>query len=479
MNVLSHLEPGNVFRFFEEICAIPHGSRAVQAVSDYCAAFARERGLEYHQDASGNIIIIKPAAPGYEDAAPVILQGHLDMVCEKEPDCAKDMAKEGLDLEVSGDYISARCTTLGGDDGIAVAMALAALDARDLPHPRLEAVFTADEEIGMLGAAALDVSPLKGRKLLNIDSEEEGVFTVSCAGGNVTECLLPLSRASFDGAVLTLKVSGLQGGHSGVEIHKGRANANMLMGRVLRRVAKAAPMRIVSVDGGKKDNAIPALCQAVIVTRDTDAARSAVREMAAIFAGEYRVTDPGVSVTAEAGQAQQLPMSRESGDHVMAMLTCLPDGVQVMSADIPGLVQTSLNLGVLATGAEELKASFCVRSSVESQKEMLVDRLAAMMEALGGKIETSGDYSGWEYLADSPLREGMVEVYRDQYGKEPDIRAIHAGVECGILSGKLPGLDCVSFGPDLLEIHTPRERMSISSVQRVWNFLLEVLRRSK
>ena len=480
MNVLSNLEPKSVFRFFEEMCTIPHGSRNTKAISDWCVAFARERGLEHHQDSHNNVIIIKEATPGYEDAPALILQGHLDMVCEKEPDCSKDMEKEGLDLMVEGDFVTAKGTTLGGDDGIAVAMALAILDADDIPHPRLEAVFTVDEEIGMQGAVAMDVSSLQGRQLLNLDSEEEGVFTVSCAGGNVSACLLPVARAPFQGEGLTVTVSGLRGGHSGTEIHKGRANANMLMGRLLQAMAAATDLRIVAVDGGLKDNAIPVRAQARVVVADASAAQAAAREMGDYFAAEYRVTDPGVAVTvavetAPAGEA----MDDASTGKVLCMLTCLPNGVQVMSADIQGLVQTSLNLGILATEGDTVRASFCVRSSVDSQKEMLKARLGCLMEQLGGCVEFSGDYSGWEYRADSPLRDRMVEVFTEQYGKAPRIEAFHAGVECGIFSGKLPGLDCVSTGPDLLEIHTPREKMSVSSVQRVWKFLLEVLRRSK
>ena len=478
MNVLSHLEPRNVFRFFEDLCAIPHGSGNTKAISDYCVAFAKERGLEHYQDSDNNIIIIKQATPGYESAAPMILQGHLDMVCEKEPDCAKDMDREGLDLAVEGDFVTARGTTLGGDDGIAVAMALAILDAGDIPHPRLEAVFTVDEEIGMLGAVSLDVSPLKGRQLLNLDSEVEGVFTVSCAGGNVSTCQLPITRAPFQGSALTLTIGGLQGGHSGTEIHKGRANSNMLMGRLLQAMAGATDLRIVAVNGGLKDNAIPIKTQAQVLVADAAAARAAAQEMAACFAVEYRVTDPNVAVAVEdggAGEAMDAPSTRK----VLCLLTCSPNGVQVMSADIQGLVQTSLNLGILATQNSLVRASFCVRSSVESQKEMLKARLATLMEQLGGSVEFFGDYSSWEYRADSPLRDRLVAVFQEQYHRDPSIEAIHAGVECGIFSGKLPGLDCVSIGPDLLEIHTPRERMSISSVQRLWSFVLEVLKRSK
>ena len=468
MNVLEQLEPKSVFRFFEEMCAIPHGSRNTKAVSDWCADFAQARGLEYHQDGDNNIIIIKEATPGYEAAAPMILQGHLDMVCEQTADCQKDMSREGLDLAVDGDFVYAKDTTLGGDDGIAIAMALALLDAEELPHPRLEAVFTVDEEIGLLGAASIDVAPLKGRQMLNLDSEAEGIFTVSCAGGNTSACRLPLTRAPFDGAGVTIAVGGLTGGHSGAEIHKGRANANVLMGRILRAAARRTELRLLRVDGGLKDNAIPVACTAQVVAAEPQAVMDAVREMEAALRNEYRVTDPELWIRAEASAPAERPMDERSTRQVLCMLSCLPNGVQA-----------SLNLGILATAETSLRASFCGRSSVDSQREMLKDRLACLMEELGGTVEFAGDYTGWQYREDSPLRERMAEVFREQYGKEPKIEAIHAGLECGVFAGKLPGLDCVSIGPDLFEIHTPRERLSISSVQRIWNFVVEVLKRSK
>ncbi len=479
MGVLDGLEPREVFHWFEELSAIPRGSGNTRAVSDWCAAFGRERGLECHQDGLGNVILIKPATPGYEGAAPLILQGHLDMVCEKEPACPKDMARDGLDLAVEGDYVSARGTTLGGDDGIAVAMALAILDSGELPHPRLEAVFTVDEEVGMLGAAGLDVAPLQGRTLLNLDSEDEGVFTVSCAGGNVTRCVLPVDRAPFDGAGLEIRVDGLQGGHSGTEIHKGRANADVLLGRLLRAAAARTEVRLYSAEGGLKDNAIPVQAAARIVAADPEAARSAVEALAAALREEHRVTDPGLTVAVGAWEPEGLPLDGPSTCRALCLLTCAPNGVQAMSADIPGLVQTSLNLGILTTGERELSAAFCVRSSVDSQKEMLKDRLSCLMEQLGGRAEFSGDYPGWAFRADSPLRERMVAIFRAQYGHEPKVEAIHAGVECGLLAGKLPGLDCVSIGPELLEIHTPRERMSVASVQRTWKLVTELLRQWK
>lgn len=479
MNVLANLEPKNVFRFFEEMSGIPRGSGNTKAVSDWCAAFARERGLEYHQDADNNIIIIKEATPGYEQAEPVILQGHLDMVCEKEPGCTKDMETEGLDLEVDGDYVRAKGTTLGGDDGIAVAMALAVLDAKDLPHPRLEAVFTVDEEIGLLGAGSLDVSPLKGRKMLNMDSEAEGIFTVSCAGGNNTISLLPLARTAFDGAGLTITVGGLTGGHSGSEIDKGRANANMLMGRVLQDLALHTGLRLAEVHGGLKSNAIPVETVATIVVSDVQAARSAVLAMEKTLQNEYHVTDPRLFLRAEDAPVSDTPMDAATTEKVICLLTCLPNGIQAMSPDIPGLVQTSLNLGILTTESETLRGVSSLRSSVDSQKEMLKRRLACLLAQLGGRVVFEGEYTGWQYQEHSPLRELMVQVYTEQYGEAPRVEAIHAGLECGLFAGKIPGLDCVSIGPNLLEIHTPRERMSISSVQRLWKFLVEVLKRSK
>lgn len=479
MAVLDQLEPKNVFRFFEQMCAIPHGSYNTKAVSDWCVAFAKERGLEHYQDEMNNVILIKEASAGYEEAQPVILQGHLDMVCEKAPGCEKNMAREGLDLAVEGDYIYAEGTTLGGDDGIAVAMALAALEDESLPHPRLEVILTTEEEVGMDGAMALEVSPIRGRKLLNLDSEAEGVFTVSCAGGSMAACALPVARAPFGGDILRVRVAGLTGGHSGAEIHKGRANANMLLGRLLRAMAAETELRLVSADGGLKDNAIPVAAEAVVAAADGRKAKAASERMAACFQTEYRRSDPMLTVTAEEAAAAWLPMDASSTERTVCLLACAPNGVQTMSQDIHGLVQTSLNLGILKTEENAVTASFCIRSSVDSEKEMLKDRLACLLAQLGGRVSFSGEYPGWAYRPDSPLRELMTEVYREQYGREPKVEAIHAGLECGLLAGKLPGLDCVSIGPDLLEIHTPREKMSISSVQRVWAFVREVLKRSK
>ena len=478
MRILENIEPKAVFAFFEDLCNIPHGSGNTKAVSDYCVDFAQKRNLEYQQDAHNNVIIIKPATSGYEEAAPLILQGHLDMVCEKAPGCSKDMTKEGLDLVAEGDLVYAKGTTLGGDDGIAVAMALAALDDESLVHPRLEAVFTIDEEVGMLGATALDMSILKGRNLLNIDSELEGVFTVSCAGGNRTTCKLPVEREPYKGTCLKLVLDGLIGGHSGTEINKGRANANQLLGRLLDALSTSTDFRLLTVEGGLKDNAIANAAMAQVIVSDEQTLRSAAQAMLKTLQHEYGTADPHIQLTITAVEPTLLPMNASSTSKVICFLLCAPYGVQAMSMDIPDLVQTSLNLGILTTTEELVTASYSVRSSIASQKQMLSDRLRRLADYLGGTTTVRADYPGWEYKKHSALRDTMTAIYVEQYGKEPKIEAIHAGLECGIFIGKLPDLDCVSIGPELREIHTYRENLSIASVQRVWKFVAEVIRRS-
>ena len=478
MRVLEKLEPRSVFYFFEDLCRIPHGSGNTKAISDYCVRFAQERGLRCVQDAVNNIIIWKDGTPGYENAPTVILQGHLDMVAEKTPESPIDFAKDPLDLQIDGDYVYAKGTTLGGDDGIAVAMALAVLDSKELPHPPIEAVFTVDEEIGMDGAAFLDPSPLHGRRLLNIDSEDEGILTVSCAGGVRANMELPVQSAPCSGACWRVTLDGLKGGHSGVEIQKERGNSNILMGRFLRKLQKAAPsLRLISVAGGLKDNAIPLSTTAVVAAaEDADIAAEAAAFEAALK-NEFSVADPDVRLRAERCGNAESAMTEEATGRVLDFLTLVPNGIYAMSMDIAGLVQTSCNLGVLEADEKGLRACSSIRSSVASQKEMLYARMEALCARLDGCVHATGDYPGWQYRRESALRETMVAAFRDLYGREPKVEAIHAGLECGLFADKLPGLDAVSFGPDLLEIHTVRERMSVASVQRTWAYLCEILRR--
>ena len=464
MPVLSDLEPREVFAWFERLCAIPHSSHHAKAISDYLVAFARERGLACRQDAANNVVIRKAASAGYENALVVMLQGHIDMVCEKDADCGKDMETEGLDLFVDG-------------DGIAVAMALAVLDADDIPHGPLECVFTADEEVGMIGARALDASALKAKYLINIDSEEERVLTVSCAGACRTLCTLPVTRVPFDGETLRVKISGLVGGHSGEEIHKGRANANLLLGRALDEMSRAGALRLIRVSGGAKDNAIPREAEAVVRTGDAAALRRAVEALAAALRAEYHVADGHITVTVTETDDGLTPMDAASTERAITLLLCAPNGVVEMSMDVPDLVQTSLNLGRLTSDEASLRASFMIRSSINSQKNAVASRLARLAEALGGQTELDSDYSAWPYRPESPLRDRVAEVFYEQYGEKPRIAAIHAGLECGILSGKLPELDCISLGPDLTDIHTPRERLYIASTERTWRLLLGTLKR--
>ncbi|MDO4166748.1 MAG: aminoacyl-histidine dipeptidase [Eubacteriales bacterium] len=494
MGILSALEPVQVFQYFEEICGIPHGSSNTKAISDYCVNFAKEHGLRYLQDEYNNVMIWKDGTAGYEKSAPVMLQGHMDMVCEKEADCAIDFTKDGLTLQLVDGVISAKGTTLGGDDGIAVAYALAILASEDIPHPPLEVVFTVDEEIGMLGAAALDASPLQARTMLNLDSEEEGYLLVSCAGGITTTAHLPVAREQVSGELMTVTVTGLQGGHSGVEIDKGRANACQLLGRTLYLLRDKFRFQIRSIQGGQKDNAIPreAVVALVLIGKAGEGEeitgeqlifsfQESLAAIQKIYENEYQLTDPGVRLLCESEGSDTVDdgMTLVSTAGVIAMLVNLPGGIQKMSFAMEGLVQTSLNLGILKSEPEEVTASFSVRSSVETEKMELVARIRCLMEMLGGTVTNMGEYPAWEYRQDSPLRDLMIKVFREQYGYEPVVQALHAGVECGLFAGKLSGLDCVSFGPDMQDIHTPKESMNVDSVRRTWEYTLEILKQLK
>ena len=473
---LAGLEPARVFDFFEEICGIPHGSRNEKFISDYLVSFAKERGLKYIQDEANNVIIFQDGTCGYEDHEPVILQGHMDMVCEKDASCPIDMATEGLDVTHDGRCVFAKGTTLGGDDGIAVAYALALLDDTSIPHPPLEVVITTDEEVGMLGASVVDLSELRGRTLINIDSEDEGVFTVSCAGGAKATINMPEERRSVYGPCIRLVVDGLKGGHSGVEINQNRANANKVMGEFMGRIQNLMPLCLTSFSGGAKDNAIPRSCQATMVAMGIGLER--INDIAQKLQDEVRATYDEPDATVQAFDVDALggnALTTECTAKVIAMLNSVPNGVQKMSADIEGLVQTSLNLGIAKLG-KGMSLTFSVRSSVNAEKQELLQKLRDLADFYGAAYSQMGEYPAWEYKADSKLRDLMVKTYADMFGKAPEVVAIHAGLECGLLSEKLPGLDCVSLGPQMHDIHTSREKLEIASTERTWKFLLEVLK---
>ena len=479
MSALTGLEPASVFHYFEEICGIPHTSHHEKALSDYCVQFAKAHGLACRQDEMGNLLIKAPATPGYEKEPGLILQGHLDMVGDKTVDCPLDLEKDAIHPVVDGGYVCAEGTTLGGDDGIAVAYALAVLDAKDIPHPALEVVLTVCEEVGLLGASAMDFSDLEGRMLVNIDSEEEGVLTAGCAGGRRVECHLPIARVPVTGTAVKADVIGLVGGHSGTEIHKGRANAIALLGRWLTLLTEnGVDYAALTLSGGAKENVIPKESSITLVLPAgiTEGVHTAAAQFAAQVQAEYGMADPAIRLQlTEQGCGAFSALDADSTQRLRKALLLMPWGVQAMSMDVPGLVETSLNLGVAEMDEQEAILRFSIRSSVPSAKELLCCKVQTLTELLGGSVRFHGDYPAWTYARESALRDRCVAVYEAQYGEKPQIAAMHAGLECGILSGKIEGLDCISFGPNLLHVHTPNERADIASVARVWEYLKTIL----
>lgn len=473
---LAGLEPAAVFGYFEEICSIPHGSRNTKLISDYLVNFAKEQGLRYIQDEADNVILFADATPGYEDHPTIILQGHMDMVCEKDADCTIDMATEGLDVTHDGNMVFAKGTTLGADNGIAVAMGMAIVADKTIPHPPIEIIITSDEEIGLLGAAAVDLSELKGKALINLDSEGEGVFTVSCAGGCTATIGLPVERHAVYGPCIRLVVDGLQSGHSGADIHRNRANANKIMGEFMNRIQSIMPLCLTSLAGGAKDNVIPGSCQATLVAMGIHLDR--INGIAEQLQAEIREQYDEPNATIQAFDVDALggnSLSTESTAKVISLLCAAPNGVQSWSKDIEGLVQTSLNMGVVKLG-DRLNVTLSVRSSVNTEKQELLEQLKKLAEMFDASYEENGAYPAWEFKKESRLRDVMVDTYRDLFQKEAKVEAIHAGLECGLFTEKIPGLDCVSIGPQMHDIHTSRERLEIGSTQRTWEFLLAVLK---
>ena len=482
MRILENCEPKQVFYYFEEICKIPHGSGNTRQISDYLVNFAKDHGFDYVQDELNNVVIYKPATPGYENAPTVILQGHMDMVCEKRPDVEHDFTKDGLKLSVENGFVSANGTTLGGDDGIAVAYALALLESKDLPHPALEVLITVDEEIGLLGAVDFDCSVLKGRRMINLDSEAEGSLWISCAGGLSAVSHIPVLRTDAEGEKLQIKICGLMGGHSGSEIDKKRANANVLMGRFLYGLKREAYYEIISLAGGQKDNAITreSLCEILVSEEDIAAVKAYAARVQDGLREEYSGSDNGISVQiTEAGHESVQVLHPTSREKILFYLMEIPFGIQKMSSNIEGLVETSTNIGIVRLSEDEFFASSGVRSSVEAARDALSDKIQYLTEFLGGEYEAQGAYPAWEYRKESPLRDKMVSVYEDMYGQKPAVVAIHAGLECGLFYKKIDGLDCVSLGPDMKDIHTSEELLDIASTERVWNYLVKVLKELK
>ena len=476
MRALENCEPKRVFYYFEELCKIPHGSGNTKQISDYLVSFAKEHGLEYVQDEMNNVVIYKPATEGYEDAPAVILQGHMDMVCEKRPDVDHDFTKDPLNISVKDGYVTANGTTLGGDDGIAVAYGLALLESKDLAHPALEVLITVDEEIGLLGAEGFDCSVLKGKRLINLDSEAEGSLWISCAGGLSGISTIPVQRVEAEGQKAAVKITGLMGGHSGAEIDKKRANANVLMGRFLYSLQQETAYEIISLAGGQKDNAITREADAELLVEDINSVKACAEKLQKGFREEYAGTDEGITLEiTDLGVASSKVLHPTSREKVLFFLMEVPFGIQKMSGSIDGLVETSTNIGIVKLGEDEFLGSSSVRSSVEAAGAALSDKICYLTEFLGGEYTVQGAYPAWEYRKDSPLRDQMVEVYEEMYGEKPNVVAIHAGLECGLFYKKIEGLDCVSLGPNMKDIHTSEEVLDIASTERVWKYLVKVL----
>ncbi len=464
---------------FEAFSKIPHCSHHEAQVSDWIAEQARSWGLEVKQDPKKNLYIRKPASKGYEGRPSIILQGHMDMVCEKNAATCHDFLAEGIQMDVDGDWLRAKDTTLGGDNGIAVAYMLAILQDQELEHPMLECLITTEEETGMGGASVVEGDWFTAKAMINLDSEEEGYALVSCAGGMRSQFEIPVTRQAAEEGWkgYLLEVKGLKGGHSGAEIHHGRGNANQILGRVLGELTSKYTMGLSAVSGGNKMNAIPREAEAEIALNpeNFEGVQSYLGYLEAMINQELRGRDQLQLVLSPAKTLEGI-WSREASDRVIAALLLCPNGVQSMSVSLPGLVESSTNLGVVSTKEDAVVFESAIRSSVGSLKREIANRIDRLAVALGGKHRISSEYPAWEYREDSPLRDLLVEVYRKMTDKELQVTAIHAGLECGILARAIPDLDMISIGPDMKDVHTPDEALNLPSAVRTYEFLREVLR---
>ena len=478
-NVLKALQPQKVFEYFEIISSIPRESGNEKAISDYMVKFAKDLGLEVHQDEAYNIYIKKPATKGYENVPAVILQGHLDMVCEKNKDTQHDFKTEGLKLYIDGDWIGAEGTTLGADNGVAIAYQMAILADNTLKHPAIECLMTTDEERGMTGVSNLHPEYLQGKILLNLDTEVEGEFLVSCAGGAKAYLTMPYEtiKISKDAVLYKITLNGLKGGHSGAEIHYERGNAHLLMGRVLNALRKQLDFELVSFEGGTKDNVITRECEVVLALskNHVNLLKEVTQEMLTVFQAELSVQDPDISITVTETAYQEQGICKSAVDQLINLLLIIPNGVMGYDQHMKGLVQTSLNLGIVKVENNKIRFGTAVRSSVASRKEELLNKLKTLSTAMNMTFEVKGDYPAWQYNEHSRIRDLSISLYEEMYGKKPNVTAIHAGLECGFISEKCPGLDMISMGPNLKHIHSPQEVASISSMARVYEYLVKLL----
>jgi len=483
MYILENLEPKKVFMFFEEISRIPRGSGNEKQASDYLVKFAKDRNLEVIQDAAYNVIIKKPGTKGYENSPPVILQGHIDIVCEKNQDTVHDFEKDPIKLIVDGDFIKAEGTTLGADNGNAIAIAMGILDSNDISHPPIEALFTTEEETGLTGAKVLDVSFLNAKRLINLDVGPEGKFYAGCAGGMRTKIGIPieLEKAKAGYKAFNLKIRDLKGGHSGALIHMELGNSNKLLGRALDFISAELDMGISYVSGGAKENAIPREADALICVneKDADKLKKLVQELDAVLKSEFRVSDPNVALILNDAQMPKKVFSKKTAKAVLSAYLLIPSGMIARSLDIEGLTETSTNMGVVTTTDNEVVFSNATRSSVKTRKKLVARQMEALAALLGASVEIGSEYPAWEFNANSHIREVAVKTYEDMFKLQPTVTATHGGLECGIFAEKMPGVDIVALGPTAYGAHTPEERLSISSFARTWEFVKKLLENLK
>lgn len=474
--MLSSLRKEKVFAYFEEISSIPRGSFHNEKIGEYLVNFAKEKGLTYSVDEAGNVLIRKPATKGYESSVPVIIQGHMDMVCVTEPDVVHDFLTEPLELYVEDGFLHAKGTTLGADNGIAIAMAMAILSEDKYEHPALEVVITTDEEVGMLGASALDMKEFQGRYMINVDSGEEGKLLTSCAGGLTAKVSFASELEEVEGTLVGLKVSGLKGGHSGEDINEFRMNANQIVARILSAVRKE--IALVSINGGKADNVITSLCETKFFAKNRMTLQRCKRE-AALITREVSSWEPDLKISIDVKESKNGLAMRKRTENIIGFMNAVPSGVQVMSKEVPGLVESSLNMGVVKTSEDGILFRFSVRSQKAGYKEYLFRKISMIAEIFGGACSKKGEYPAWDYKKDSRLQKVMMEVYENMYQAKPEIKGVHAGLECGIFYEGIPDIDIVSIGADMFDIHSPKERLDIASAQRVFDYLTEVLRALK
>lgn len=474
-------KPEKLFHFFEDICAIPRGSGHEKEISDFLVKFAKDRGLWVYQDDSCNVIIKKKGSKGAEDKAPVMLQGHIDMVCDKRAGVEHDFEKDGIRLVLKDGVLSADGTTLGADNGVAVALMMMVLDDDEIMHPPVECVFTTEEEIGLNGAQALDKSLIAARTMINMDSEEEGVATVSCAGGLRIQLTRKVERTAARGTLVQVKIEGLLGGHSGTDIDKERQNANILMARMVDGLMKNTDGKLVTFAGGTKDNAITRECAASLIYADPKEAEKAEKlaaELAEVFADEISSFEPefACEVSVEEDQSADA-LKDEDAKAFIGAIRMAPNGVYRRNIKMDGFVVVSSNMGVTRADRDELVIVVSPRSSVASLQEDSKARFALLAETFGFQISCSGQYPGWDYKEDSMIREVFAESYRELFGKELRLEALHAGLECGLFSEAIPGLDAIAVGPTLYNVHTPDEHVPLDSFERFYELLKHVLGR--